>query len=397
MLAEKSNNPSTRSPTSQPATIPPPAEAARATSRTKEKESRARASKIQTPWPSDRPHSSRRRPGPRRAPRDTRRGAGRHQPLRSASYSIMRRPLLCGTAMVLALEDCAQAFMVPFEGAMGARGRSAAPARMGPVMAAPEQGDGGEGEDAGLTDPSANMKERIKPLEEELAELSAGLGTTQSFMEEFRSRFDNQTATDVLFEKYAYEELRERFGIEQELYAFIENRRQLSKSSSARILEDSDSAEEGEIGLEPEQDGEDELDLRGDGESNQFITEFLPNSSRTPNEVIMLILDNLKKPDEPYKNHGAEVFHRFSSPHSVSYRFTLEEAIEYISSDHFDLLRRWDCVNYPRPLDLSLKKDKAHQVVRLRDSKDGSWHVVKFVLSSQKGCWLLDSIIVKAT
>ncbi|CAM9440381.1 unnamed protein product [Phaeothamnion confervicola] len=198
------------------------------------------------------------------------------------------------------------------------------------------------------------------------------IATTKDFFLEVSARFNGSDITDILFDKKVYTELRRRrdFGLEQELYAVLQSKR---NASAALLTSDY---------IDP---------LTG----KRNMTAVLPNPERTPNDVIMAVLESLRENDEPYENHGVEVFYRFTSPSSATYEYEIDRVASFIKSSKYQVMTRWDAVNYPRPLDLSLDHKRAYQLLRLRDSKDDAWRVVSFSLSQHRSCWLIDSVIVK--
>mmetsp|Transcript_1144 Transcript_1144/g.1764 ORF Transcript_1144/g.1764 Transcript_1144/m.1764 type:complete len:212 (+) Transcript_1144:102-737(+) len=124
-------------------------------------------------------------------------------------------------------------------------------------------------------------------------------------------------------------------------------------------------------------------------------TDVLPNTERTPNEVVTILLEALRCNDEPYENHGMEVFYRFASPSSIWYEYDIDRVASYIKSSKYSVLTMWHAINYPRPLDLSIDGKRAYQLLRLRNKLRNCWEVVSFTLSKHDNCWLVDSVLIK--
>ncbi|CAM9576351.1 unnamed protein product [Chrysoparadoxa australica] len=195
---------------------------------------------------------------------------------------------------------------------------------------------------------------------------------TDDFFLEVQARYKNETVKEALLDKQLYKELRKRrdFGLEQDLYQTLQNR-----NTSQRLMAM-------ENWVDP---------LTG----KKNMTDILPSEERTPNEVIRVLLEALRFNNEPFENHGIEVFYRFSSPSSATYEFDLDRVADYINSSKYSLLTRWDSVNYPHGLVVSPDQLKAYQTLRLRDPERNVWVNVSFMLSSVNDCWLLDSVLVK--
>lgn len=190
------------------------------------------------------------------------------------------------------------------------------------------------------------------------------LSATDNFFSEIKARYKGETVEEILGDRALYKQLKDKIGdnrLEAELKVALADR----------------------IGG---------LATGAGGNT----TDILPKPERTPEDVVMLILNNLRSNDEPYKDHGIEVFYRFTSESSVTFDYDIERVADYIKSSKYSVLTRWDAVNFPRQIDISMDKKKAHQMLKLRDPLDNTWNVVSFMLSFHKNCWLVDSVIVRA-
>lgn len=119
-----------------------------------------------------------------------------------------------------------------------------------------------------------------------------------------------------------------------------------------------------------------------------------PSPGLTPQEVVRIQLQALKKNDVPETDNGIRIAFRFASPRSLAFTGPLEHFVSIVKNPTFAALVNHDSATfYP----LRLEGDNAIQRVTIRDSS-GQRAVFLFYLSRQKsgpdaGCWLTDGIV----
>ncbi|CAM9154066.1 unnamed protein product [Ascophyllum nodosum] len=247
------------------------------------------------------------------------------------------------------------------------------------------RGESSESEGQEGSSINSNSQAAKAGWEEDTEEAEDAPELTKEFYEEVAARWNTtvegamEVEKDIQFDKALYDELRTRrdFGFEQDLGLELEKRNITKKAEVTKIVDK---------GLEA---------LPGVTSS----TTFTPSSDLTPREVVNSVLEALKNNDNPYHNHGVEVFIRFLSPSSAMYGVEMEGVARYLGENRNRALMHWDAIAYPRPLTLSggEKKNKAFQPLKLQDTMTGTWHSVSvyMTLDAKTNHWLIESIIMK--
>ncbi|CAM9259884.1 unnamed protein product [Pylaiella littoralis] len=250
------------------------------------------------------------------------------------------------------------------------RRRSPVPSTPGFTLEATE-GGGAEEDD----DTQELTKGFYSEVAARLGKTAEGASKTEDDSEEVGEEEDSASQ----FDKAIYDELRERrdFGFEQDLGLELEKRNITNEAEVTKIVD---------AGLEQ---------MPGVSSS----TTFFPTAELTPREVVTTVFEALKNNDQPYHNHGVEVFVRFLSASSAMHGVEISGVARYLAENRNRAFMHWDAIAYPRPLTLSggAKQNKAFQLVKLQDTMTGAWHSVSvyLTLDAQSNCWLLESCIVK--
>lgn len=114
-------------------------------------------------------------------------------------------------------------------------------------------------------------------------------------------------------------------------------------------------------------------------------------SSEGPRAIAERVMRALRKPDEPYRLHGAEVAVRFCSPTNAAAQLTPAMFASYLKEPHYLILSEWDEIDFDDETDVT-DSAEAEQDVLVRRSSDKTWSAVSFRLSRHNGRWLVDSL-----
>ncbi|CBJ28812.1 conserved unknown protein [Ectocarpus siliculosus] len=211
------------------------------------------------------------------------------------------------------------------------------------------------------------------------SEIAARLGKTAQGQPQDSQETAKDEDSGSEIDKAIYDELRARrdFGFEQDLGLELEKRNITKEAEAKKIID---------AGLEQ---------MPGVTSS----ATFLPSSELTPREVVTSVLEALKNNDQPYHNHGVEVFIRFLAPSSAMHGVEMSGVARYLAENRNRAFMHWNTMAFPRPLTVSggAKQNKAFQPVKLRDTMTGAWHSVSvyLTLDARSNCWLIESCIVK--
>lgn len=128
-------------------------------------------------------------------------------------------------------------------------------------------------------------------------------------------------------------------------------------------------------------------------ESVKGKTEVQPSPDLTPNEVVRLQLQALKRNDEPAPDTGIEIAFRFASPSNREVTGPLPRFVELVKNPaYLPLLNHRSASQSP----IEIKDDVARQRVRVVDEA-GATAIFIFTLSKQTqapyaGCWMTDGV-----
>jgi hypothetical protein len=130
-----------------------------------------------------------------------------------------------------------------------------------------------------------------------------------------------------------------------------------------------------------------------DGQPMPLPAEVMPSPTREPREVIMIVLNALRHPDEPYENYGPQVAIAYSAPSNGASQLTPEQFAQYLSEDSYQIFAEWDEMEIEDELQLSDGGMSAYQDVLVRREGDASWTHVNWQLVKHEGVWMTESVV----
>mmetsp|Transcript_20621 Transcript_20621/g.55644 ORF Transcript_20621/g.55644 Transcript_20621/m.55644 type:complete len:195 (-) Transcript_20621:257-841(-) len=121
--------------------------------------------------------------------------------------------------------------------------------------------------------------------------------------------------------------------------------------------------------------------------------EVRPNTKRTPREVIMIVLNALRTPDEPYENYGPQVAIAYSAPSNGASQLTPGQFAGYLSEDSYQIFAEWDDVEMEDELEIEDDGEHAYQDVMVKRKDDASWTHINWNLIKHEGMWMSESVV----
>ena len=116
-----------------------------------------------------------------------------------------------------------------------------------------------------------------------------------------------------------------------------------------------------------------------------------------PSKVVETVMQALRKPDDPYPLHGAEVAIRYCSPTNRASQLSPQSFAQYLREPWYAILTEWDEMELEEE-DEDEEDDEcdgtAEQDVLVKREGDDSWTIVNWQLSKHNGRWLTDSLTI---
>jgi len=168
----------------------------------------------------------------------------------------------------------------------------------------------------------------------------------------------------------------------------------------AVFVEEPDGAAVGDVGSLEVRRGSMELDGldREYGDSGDELAAAAEAAvaaySLKPADVVRTIMEAVRKLDEPYRNHGAEVAIRYCSPTNRAARLSPEGFSRYLDEPWYAILCEWDEIEFAEAEE---EGDDGRSVVQdalVKRASDDSWTIVSWRLSRYSGRWLTDSLTI---
>eukprot|EP00304_Pavlova_gyrans_P006185 CAMPEP_0206054668 /NCGR_PEP_ID=MMETSP1466-20131121/38577_1 /ASSEMBLY_ACC=CAM_ASM_001126 /TAXON_ID=44452 /ORGANISM="Pavlova gyrans, Strain CCMP608" /LENGTH=193 /DNA_ID=CAMNT_0053429883 /DNA_START=17 /DNA_END=598 /DNA_ORIENTATION=+ len=121
--------------------------------------------------------------------------------------------------------------------------------------------------------------------------------------------------------------------------------------------------------------------------------EVAPSTAREPREVIMIVLNALRNPDEPYENYGPQVAIEHSAPTNGASKLSPGQFAEYLNEPSYQILTEWDEVEMEDDLDIDDDGEHAYQDVMVKRTDDPSWTHINWNLVKVQGMWMSESVV----
>ena len=117
-----------------------------------------------------------------------------------------------------------------------------------------------------------------------------------------------------------------------------------------------------------------------------------------PSKVVETVMQALRKPDDPYPLHGAEVAIRYCSPTNRASQLSPQSFAQYLREPWYAILTEWDEMELEEEDEDEEDEDEcdgtAGQDVLVKREGDDSWTIVNWQLSKHNGRWLTDSLTI---
>jgi hypothetical protein len=117
-----------------------------------------------------------------------------------------------------------------------------------------------------------------------------------------------------------------------------------------------------------------------------------------PSKVVETVMQALRKPDDPYPLHGAEVAIRYCSPTNRASQLSPQSFAQYLREPWYAILTEWDEMELEEEDEDEEDEDEcdgtAEQDVLVKREGDDSWTIVNWQLSKHNGRWLTDSLTI---
>lgn len=117
-------------------------------------------------------------------------------------------------------------------------------------------------------------------------------------------------------------------------------------------------------------------------------------TTETPREVIEQVMVGMRKPDVPYKDHGAARAVRYCSPTNGASSLTPEAFAGYLREPWYRCLLEWEEMELDDEEDVDASGNTAEVEVLIRRDPKDSFSVVSFILSRHNARWLIDSLSI---
>ena len=116
-----------------------------------------------------------------------------------------------------------------------------------------------------------------------------------------------------------------------------------------------------------------------------------------PSKVVETVMQALRKPDDPYPLHGAEVAIRYCSPTNRASQLSPQSFAQYLREPWYAILTEWDEMELEEEDEDEEDEEcdgTAEQDVLVKREGDDSWTIVNWQLSKHNGRWLTDSLTI---
>jgi len=117
-------------------------------------------------------------------------------------------------------------------------------------------------------------------------------------------------------------------------------------------------------------------------------------TTESPRQVIDQVMQGMRRPDEPYLNHGAALSVRYCSPTNGASSLTPEAFKGYLREPWYKLLLEWNEMELDDEEDIDSAGNTAEVDVQCRRDADDSFSIVSFRLSRHNARWLIDSLTI---
>jgi len=127
----------------------------------------------------------------------------------------------------------------------------------------------------------------------------------------------------------------------------------------------------------------------------------------SPAVVVERVMRALRKPNEPYPLHGAEVAIRYCSPTNRASQLSPAAFSQYLMEPWYAILTEWDEIDLgdvdgaaeqqqeeEEEEEEEMHENAASQDVLVKRADDESWTVVNWQLSRHNGRWLTDALSI---
>lgn len=121
--------------------------------------------------------------------------------------------------------------------------------------------------------------------------------------------------------------------------------------------------------------------------------EARPREGREPRDVILLVLNALRNPDEPFADYGPQMAIAHSSPTNGASQLTPGQFRSYLSESAYQIFTEWDEWEMEDDLEMNADKTEAYQEVLVKRSGDTSWTHINWELTNCNGVWMTQSVV----
>ncbi|KAG8470671.1 hypothetical protein KFE25_009092 [Diacronema lutheri] len=121
--------------------------------------------------------------------------------------------------------------------------------------------------------------------------------------------------------------------------------------------------------------------------------EVLPSTARSPRDVIMLVLNALRRPDEPYDDYGPQLAIAHSAPSNGASQLSPVQFAKYLSEESYVIFSEWDEMEIEDELQIAADGQRAYQEVLVRRANDASWTHINWTLVKHAGMWMTESVV----
>ena len=100
----------------------------------------------------------------------------------------------------------------------------------------------------------------------------------------------------------------------------------------------------------------------------------------------------MRRPDEPYRNHGAATAVRYCSPTNGASSLSPEAFAAYLQEPWYQILTQWEEMEIDDDDDIDASGNTAEVEVLVRRDPADSFSVVSFQMSRHDARWLVDGL-----
>ncbi|KAJ1619925.1 hypothetical protein T492DRAFT_1081924 [Pavlovales sp. CCMP2436] len=121
--------------------------------------------------------------------------------------------------------------------------------------------------------------------------------------------------------------------------------------------------------------------------------EMRPAKGREPRDVIMLVLNALRRPNEPYEHYGPQVSIAHSAPSNGASQLKPAQFAKYLAEPSYLIFSEWDEMEIEDDLQISDEGAQAYQEVLVKRADDVDWTHINWTLVQYDGMWMTESVV----